>query len=159
MEIPYSPPKLDGVGAVGVIVQDAGIGYIYSPLNEDNPVQWKYPGQLGQDKDLLIQAAFQEQIDKAADRIGGGIDVPSSPIQVLGRAPTEIELGEVATYAALVAFPAQIALGAELVEIRYDTGTNKGTAHVGFPSLGQDPVRVLMVVIDRMKAAYLTQQA
>jgi hypothetical protein len=152
------PPKLRGAGVVGAIVQDAGIGYIYTPLKEDNPIEWRYSERLGQDQDLLIQAAFQEQIDKAADRIGGGIDVPSSPLQLLGRAPTEIELGEVATYAALVALPAQITLGAEAVEIRYETGSIRGTASLTFSSLGQDPVRVLMMVIDRL-AVYLTQRA
>jgi hypothetical protein len=149
-------PKLRGVGVVGAIVPDAGIGYIYTPLWRDRPIEWKYSGRLAQDQDLLIQAAFQEQIDKAADKIGGGTDVPSSPVQLLGRAPTEREMEQVTSYAALVAFPAQITLGTEAVEIRYETSANRGTATLAFSSLSQDPVRVLRIVIHRLKAAYLT---
>lgn len=148
------PPKLRGVGVVGAIVPNAGIGYIYAPLSEDRPVKWPFPA--GDEQDLTIQAAFQEQIDIVADRVGGGIEVTSSK-PPSNRKPTEIELKQIAAYAAKAELPTTVTLEAESVQISCDKGTGVRTVGVDFGSLGEDPVRLLTITIDRLNAACLEQ--
>jgi hypothetical protein len=127
------------------------------PFKEDKPVEWRFSKPRGQEQDLLIQAAFQVQLDTIADRIGGGIEGEASLIPLLGRAPTEIELEQVVAHAATAALPTQVALRAQAVEISCVKGTGVRTVGIPFPNLGQDPVRLLMITIDRLNAACLAQ--
>jgi hypothetical protein len=146
-----SEPKLRGVGVVGAIVPDAGVGFIYSPFQQDDPIQFRLSVQTEQFQHHTILEAFQQRVDEIARALGGGIEV-EIPLPI-SRPPTDIELRQVRIYASRAPRPTEITLLADAIWI--DCG--KRPAHRGvrvdFRALSPNPVWVLTTTIDRLNRA------
>lgn len=145
-----SGPKLRGVGVVGAIILDAGIGYIYAPLHKEEPIQWSFSKPTEQKQHGPVLEEFQRQIDQVANKVGGGIEVTFPPPS--SRSPTEIELQQIVAYAAAAVLPTQVSLEAEAIWISCGTSIAWRRVQVGFSSLDPDPVWVLTAAIDRLNA-------
>lgn len=144
-----SGSKLRGVGVVGAVVLDAGIGYIYAPIHSGDPIPWKFERPANLDQHPAILGAFQEEIDRVADLIGGGIEVTFPPSR--SQPPNEVELERVVAHAAKATLPTRVTLEDQFVRI--DCAGQM--IRVGFGSLEPNPVWVLSTTIDRMNAAAL----
>ena len=68
--------RLSGVGVTGLRLQDAGIGFIHSPLASDDAVKVK----LEKVNEAEQSTEFQEILERIAEATGGGVFVPSKPI-------------------------------------------------------------------------------
>ncbi len=145
--------KLRGIGVVGAIIPDAGIGYIYSPFSDDRPIEWRFQKPISQDQHGPILEQFQKRIDEVADIIGGGIDVTFAMPQY--SAPNEAELELIAAHAANAPMPTAITLYENAVTISCGTAEAWDSVRVDFSSLDFDPVRVLTITIDRLNEEVL----
>ena len=104
---------LRGVGVVGAVVIDAGVGYIYAPLIEEFPIIWRFPRPVSQNQHGSILEAFQGKVDEFARKAGGGIEVSFAP--PTKTSPSESELAEVKAHAANAKYLTRIDLDAESV--------------------------------------------
>ncbi len=145
--------KLRGVGVVGALIPDAGIGYIYAPITGGGPIKWQFERPLAQDQHVTILNAFQKQIDEAADEVGGGVDV-KVPAPII-RPPTDREFEQIITYSKNALLPTTLTMidGAISVSCKSDKAFR--TVRVGFAALGSDPISVLKTVIDRLNYALI----
>ena len=148
-----SGPKLRGVGVVGAIILDGGIGYIYTPFQKDEPTEWRFPRPVDQEQHGSILEEFRKQIDDEADKVGGGIEVTFPPPS--NRAPTEFELQQIRAHAAAAALPTQVSLLADGVWVSCRAPTASQGVRVDFSSLDPDPVWVLKTTIDRLNEEIL----
>ena len=141
--------RLRGVGVAGAILLAAGIGYIYSPLEQDAPFEWRFEPPSPANHGGALNA-FQRQIDAVADRVGGG--VRDEPPLVPSMPPSAAQFAEVEAYAASQRVPTTVTLRDEGVWVQCGDALAHQGGLVGFQFLGADPVQVLKTTIDRMSA-------
>jgi hypothetical protein len=150
-------PTLRGVGVVGALIADAGVGYLYSPLHQDSPIECRFPRPTEHREHGLVQEEFRKQIDDIADKVGGGIEDMSPPAS--NRAPTEFEFQQIEAYAAAAALPTRVSREGDSIWICCNTPRTGRGVRVGFSSLNPDPVSVLATTIDRLNAEILGELA
>jgi hypothetical protein len=150
-------PSKRGVGVVGCIIEDAKIGYIYSPLRMDKPQKWSFIGSAEKYTHVTMQSAFQQAIETEAALVGGGIDV--FPSQSIRRIPTGTELAEVEAYALDANLPTQVQLTGQGVSISCGDPGAWRSCLADFHSLYPDPVTVLKTAIDRINTEVAAVQA
>jgi hypothetical protein len=148
-------PRLRGVGVVGAVVPDAGIGYIYCPLRHEKPIAWRFRQPTQQSQHGPILEAFQKEIDEVARAAGGGIEVtfPPSP----NDPPTEAQLQQVLDHAAKAALPTRVSIESDSIWIECRTSVLHRSIRVGFRGLEPDPIWVLTTTIDRLNEEAVRQ--
>jgi hypothetical protein len=142
-----STPKLRGIGVVGVINTDVNVGFIYSPLSQDDPIHFSViPEHVSGVHETLQK--FQVRVDKEADKLEGGI---ADPVEnIISKIPTTDELNKAREYAAQSSYYIHITDqdGAIYIECKSDHHGIK--IRLDFQSLGSDPVETIRETIDRL---------
>jgi hypothetical protein len=146
--------RLRGVGVAGAAILDAGIGYIYSPLERDAPFEWRFEPPVPTNHGATLQA-FQRQIDAVADRVGGGVADEPPPDPSIP--PSPAQFAEVEAYAASRSVPTTVTLRNEGVWVQCGDAQAHQGALVAFRALGTDPVQVLRTTIERMNAGIVAR--
>lgn len=144
-------PSLSGIGVVGCFIPDAGIGYIYSPLRTDKPLDWRPPLPIRHYQQGEMHSLFQQAINSEAAAVGGGIEVKYLPFDK--RVPSELELAQVQAYAASAPLPTRVQLVESGVELLCGTPQLGQSVLADFYSLNPDPVSVLKTAIDRINSS------
>ncbi len=145
-----SPSRWHGVGVAGVIVLNAGVGYLYSPLTEDEAVPWRFTPPVTQDDQCRILELFHHIIETAANQVGGGVDL--LPLQRRIHPPSEVELAAMQALAAAARLPTTIEVQARELWISVTTETAGRSMGVDFAFLGDDPVGLVGTVMERLGA-------
>jgi len=146
-----SGPKLRGVAVVGATVLDAGIGFIYNPIQQDEPIREQFSPPIDQEEINIALNNFQKKVDRAAEMAGGGIEVHFPPPS--NQRPKEHELALVVQHASLAPFPTEVTLLEDALWISCGTDAANQGVRVGFNMLGENPVSTLVTTIDRMNEA------
>ena len=141
-------PVLRGVGVVGAIVPNAGIGHIYAPALKDETIKWRFERPSHQDQHRPILEEFQRRVNEVATHLGGGIS-PTIPPDI-NRMPTDAELEELHCYANLKPFSTTIFAEPGAFIISCQTGIAEQKVHADAATLGEDPAWTLRTAIDRI---------
>ena len=145
--------SLRGVAVAGCLIEDAGIGYIYSPLRADEPMEWRPSLAIVGSRQGVIQTAFQRAIELETAEVGGGIDVTSSPS--VRHVPSVSELEQIKSYAANAMLPTRVQIVENGVELFCGTPDFWQMAVADLYAMYPDPVSVLKTAIDRINATVL----
>ncbi len=73
--------KYRGIAVLGILILDAGVGYIYSPLENDNPLNWSFSNPLTQAVRDTILAEFKAALEERAKSLGGLLIDNYTPIE------------------------------------------------------------------------------
>lgn len=138
-----------GVAILGAIMINAGVGYIYSPLENDEPLKWIFPRPTDRAEHGALLEQFQAALEERAEVVGGGLIDDYAPGE---RHLTDSELEEVIAYAAAAPMPTQIIVRADGLWIECGQYPVRSGALVGFQGLESEPMSVIKTMIDRMNA-------
>lgn len=64
-------PKRRGAAVLGAAVVDAGVGYIYSPLESDDPIKWNFKRPNAQSEVGEILSKLSLDVERWAEILGG----------------------------------------------------------------------------------------
>lgn len=141
--------KYRGVALLGAIIPDSGVGYVYSPLESDEPRKWNFarPTSQGSHGNLLEQ--FRAVLELEAERLGGVLIDEGAPVE---RRLTDDELEEVTQYAAAAAIPTRVSIRGDGLWIECGEHPMTTGQLLGFIGLEPNPVAIIKTMIERMNA-------
>ncbi|MDO8411737.1 MAG: hypothetical protein Q7S93_16920 [Phenylobacterium sp.] len=138
-------PRDYGVGVMGAVVPNAGVGYVYSPLTEDTPRAWRFEPPPGAAAGEML-SAFQAQLEQAATEIGGGVFVNQGGHRT--EPPTEPELDAIKAYAASAMLPTMVTLRDDGLWLEIKGSLCGMSTLIGFAFLEPDAETALQRAID-----------
>lgn len=138
-------PRVYGVGVLGTVVPNAGVGYVYSPLADDTPRAWRFEPPRGAAAGEML-SAFQTQLEQAATEIGGGVFVDQGGHRT--EPPTELEMNAIKAYAASAMLPTTVTLRDDGLWLEIKSSLGGMSTLIGFAFLEPDAETALQRAID-----------
>lgn len=143
------PSTLRGAGVIGAIVPSAGVGYVYSPLEDDDAMRFNFDAPQGLEGYATSLAPLLDEINRRAEALGG---IKAETGEVDSRPPTLAEINSILAHAAAAPFPTTITRVESGFQVACGNGTFTRMVLLGFSQMQPRPVEVACETIDRLNA-------